>query len=105
MSKTINLSDKFSKEQPSIQIGNTVYPVNAGIQAVLAFQEAATGGLNGILGALKVALGDQAYDEIGVENLSFANIQVLSTGILAAQTGISYDEAAARFRRAGQVGQ
>ena len=104
MSKTINLSGKFNNEQPAIQIDKTVYPINAGIQAVLAFQEAATGGLDGMLGALKTALGENAFNEIGVMNMSFENIKVLSTGILAAQTGITYDEAAVRFRRAEQVG-
>ncbi|MGO4345539.1 hypothetical protein AB4Z45_08615 [Paenibacillus sp. MCAF9] len=100
MSKVINLSGKFNSEQPVIQIDKKKYQINNGIQAVLAFQEAADKGVQGMLDALKGALGDEAFDEIGVMNFSLDNVKVLSTGILAAQSGISYDEAAARFQRA-----
>ncbi|MGO4543227.1 hypothetical protein AB4Z29_00305 [Paenibacillus sp. 2TAB23] len=100
MSKVINLSGKFSKAQPAIQIDKKEYPIDNGIQAVLAFQEAADKGLQGMLDALKGALGAEAFDEIGVMTFSLENVKILSTGILAAQSGISYDEAAARFQRA-----
>ncbi|MOA53650.1 hypothetical protein D3C78_1771410 [compost metagenome] len=53
-----------------------------------------------MLDALKGALGEDAFNEIGVMKMSMENIKVLSTGILAAQSGISYEEAAARFQRA-----
>lgn len=98
MSKIINITDKFSNEQPSIQIGDKIYPVNNGISAMLAFEEAATGGVDGILNAMKGALGEKAYKEIGVPDLSFANIKVLASAVLAAMTDITYEEAAARFQ-------
>lgn len=98
MTKIINITDKFSKDLPSIQIGDKVYPVNNGISALLAFEEAATSGASGILDALKGAIGEKAFKEIGVPDLSFANIQVLASAILAAMADISYEEATARFQ-------
>lgn len=99
MSKVINISDLLSSAKPSIQIGQKVYPVNDGVDVVLAFEEQAGKGIRGLLGALESALGADAYAEIGVESYPIANIQVLATAVLAAQMGISYEDAAARFRR------
>lgn len=98
MSKIINITDKFSKDLPSIQIGEKQYPVNNGISAMLAFEEAATGGIAGVLKALEGAFGKKAYKEIGIEEMSMANIMVVSSAVLAAMTDISYEEAAARFQ-------
>ncbi|WP_028560681.1 hypothetical protein [Paenibacillus pinihumi] len=102
MSTNIKLSGKFSTEQPTIEIDKKKYPINNGLESVLAFQEAANAGLRGTLDALKGALGEEAYVEIGVGKMNINNIKVLSTGILAAQAGITYEEAAARFRGAKQ---
>lgn len=99
MSNVINITDKFSKDLPSIQIGDKLYPVNNGISAMLAFEEAATGGIAGILKALEGAFGKKAYKEMDVEGMSMGNIMVLASAVLAAMMNITYEEANARFQR------
>ncbi|WP_336759440.1 hypothetical protein [Paenibacillus sp. USHLN196] len=102
MSKVINITDKFSTELPSIQIGEKLYPVNNGISAMMAFEEAATGGMAGILKALKGAFGEKAYKTMDVEGMSMGNIMVLASAVLAAMMNITYEEANARFQREAQ---
>lgn len=100
MSKAVSLSGKFSTEKPAIEIEGKQYPVNNGIQAVSSFQEAGqSGNLFNMLNGLKGMLGESAFEEIGVADFSVDNIQVLSTGVMAAVLGVSYDEAVARFQR------
>ncbi|QZN77376.1 hypothetical protein [Paenibacillus sp. DR312] len=99
MSKVINITDKFSTELPSIQIGEKLYPVNNGISAMMAFEEASTGGIAGILKALEGAFGKKAYKEMVVEDMSMGNIMVLASAVLAAMMNITYEEANARFQR------
>ncbi|MGF6358073.1 hypothetical protein ABIE27_006038 [Paenibacillus sp. 4624] len=99
MSQVINITDKFSKELPSIQIGDKLYPVNNGVSAMMAFEAAATGGTSGILKALEGAFGKKAYKEMGIEDMSMGNILVLSSAVLAAMMNITYEEANARFQR------
>lgn len=98
MSKIINITELLSNEKPVIQIGEKSYPVNDGVDAVLAFEEAAGNGAKGLLTALEGALGKEAYAEIGVASYGLSNLKVLATAVLAAQAGITYEEAAARFR-------
>lgn len=98
MSKVINITDKFSTDLPSIQIGEKQYPVNNGVSAMMAFEEAATGGIAGILKALEGAFGKKAYKEMGIEDMSMGNIMVLSSAVLAAMMNITYEEANARFQ-------
>jgi|GEM_PF-4660072 len=100
MPKNINITDLLSNEQPTIQIGEKQYPVNNSIEAVMKFEELATdGNSKNLLNAIKSALGDKAYDEIGVGTLPLPNIRVLTTAILAATQGIAYEDAAARFQQ------
>ncbi|WP_054939064.1 hypothetical protein [Paenibacillus ihuae] len=100
----IKLTGKFSTEKPTIEIGDKKYQIDDSVESVLAFQEAATSGFEGMLNALKGALGDEAYEELNIPKMAFGNLQILSTGILAAQSNVSYDEAAARFRRSAEQG-
>ncbi|MNW40122.1 hypothetical protein D3C74_172280 [compost metagenome] len=96
---TINITDKFKTEQPSIQIGEKSYPVDNSVEAVLKFEELAEGGgTKALLSALETALGKEAYKEIGVSRLSVANLKVLTVAMMAAMQDISYEEAAARFQ-------
>lgn len=101
MANVINITNLLSNEKPVIQIGEKSYPVNDGVDAVMAFEEAASKGAKGLLVALEGALGKEAYGEIGVSKMGLGNLKVLSTAVLASQAGISYEEAAARFRGAG----
>ncbi|SFE11494.1 hypothetical protein SAMN04487969_101130 [Paenibacillus algorifonticola] len=100
MSKTVDLSGKFSTEKPAIVIDGKRYIVNNGIREVTAFQAAGQAGPSGMLEGLETVLGKEAYEELGVGNFSLDNIQVLTTGVMAAVLGVSYDEALARFQRA-----
>lgn len=96
---TINITDKFSKEQPSVQIGEKSYPVDNSVEAVLKFEELSEGGgTKALLGALETALGEDAYKEIGVIKLSVANLKVLTVALMAAMQDLPYEEAAARFQ-------
>lgn len=99
MAKVINITELLSSDKPVIQIGTKSYPVNDGVDAVLGFEEAASKGTRGLLEALEGALGKEAYADIGVSSYGLANLKVLATAVLAAQAGITYEEAAARFRR------
>ncbi|MBG9737090.1 hypothetical protein [Paenibacillus alvei] len=101
MSKIINLTDKFSKdEQSSIQIGNKKYPINNSVEAVLGFEELADGAtVKGLLNAIEGALGKKAVDEIGVTKMTVENLKVLMSGLVAAMQGLTYEEAAARFQQ------
>lgn len=99
MSQVINITDKFSTDLPSIKIGEKLYQVNNGVSAMMAFEEAATGGVAGILKALEGAFGKKAYKEMGIEDMSMGNIMVLSSAVLAAMMNITYEEANARFQR------
>lgn len=100
MAKTINITDKFSQEQPSIQIGEKFYTVDNSVEAVLKFEELAdNGGTKALLSALESALGEDAYKEIGVPKLSVVNLKVLTVAMMAAMQGITYEEAAARFQQ------
>ncbi|MEF2969236.1 hypothetical protein V3851_26030 [Paenibacillus sp. M1] len=103
MSKLINITELLSSEKPCIQIGEKSYPVNDGVDAVIAFEEAASQGARGMITALEAALGKNAYKEIGVGTFSLSNLRVLATAVLAAQAGLSYEEAEARFQRSADA--
>lgn len=97
---TINITDKFKMEQPSIQIGEKAYPVDNSVEAVLKFEELSEGGgTKALLDAMETALGKEAYKEIGVNKLSVANLKVLTVAMMAAMQELTYEEAAARFQQ------
>ena len=99
MSKIINITDKLSTEKPSIQIGEKIYPINDGMGTVLKFEELLKDStVTNLVASVALTLGDDAAAEIGVSNMSLNNFRTLTTAILAAMQGISFDEAEARFR-------
>lgn len=95
---TINITDKFSKQQPSIQIGEKTYPVDNSVEAVLKFEELADGGTKALLTAIETALGEKAYEEIGVIKMPIPDLKVLMIAMMAAMQEMTYEEAAARFQ-------
>lgn len=103
MAKVINITNLLSNEKPVIQIGEKAYPVNDGVDAVLAFEEAASQGARGLLTALEESLGVEAYTEIGVAKFGLNNLQVMATAVLAAQAGVTYEEASARFQQSNEA--
>lgn len=99
MAKTINITDKLSSEKPVIVIGEKSYTVNDSMETVFKFEELAKSGNEGMQKAMKAALGEEACEEIGIGNLSVGNFKVLTTALLAAMQGSTYEEAEARFQR------
>lgn len=98
MAKIINISDKLSFEKPSIQVGEKKYPVNDSLETVMKFEEVyGDGDATGMLECLKVALGQEAYDELKFEKMSFKNIQVWFLAINAAMQDLTYEETESRF--------
>lgn len=98
MSRVINITDKLSNDKPSITIGEKSYEINDTLEVVFKFEEVASTGNKGAIDALKMALGEKACKEIGVEKLSINNFKVLMTALMAAMQGVSYEDAEARFR-------
>lgn len=99
MAKIINISDKLSLERPSIQVGDKTYEVNDSISTVMKFEEMyGDGDTQGMLECMKVALGEDAYAEMNVENMSLKNIKVWFFAIMAAMQDMDYDEIESRFR-------
>ncbi|RED34673.1 hypothetical protein [Paenibacillus sp. VMFN-D1] len=97
---TINITDKFSKDKPSIQIGEKKYPVNNSVEAVMKFEEmAGDGSIKALLSSIEEILGKEAFAEIGVMKLPVSDVKVLMLGVMAAMQDLPYEEAAARFQQ------
>lgn len=101
MSKRISITDKLNDEKPTIEIGEKVYEINDSMETVLKFEELSNTGNRGVMSAMKMALGEEAFNEIGVEKLSINNFKVLTTAIMASMQGLTYEDAAARFQSQG----
>lgn len=101
MAKIINISDKLSSEKPCIQVGDKTYTVNDSLEAVLKFEEAYedSGDMQSMLECMKIALGDEAYEAMEVEKMSFKNIQVWFMAIMAAMQDEDYEAIESRFRK------
>ena len=100
MAKIITISDKLSFEKPCIQVGDKTYTVNDSLETVMKFEEVyGDGDTTGMLECLKVALGQEAYDELNFEKMSFKNIQVWFLAINAAMQDMTYEETENRFRK------
>jgi aldehyde:ferredoxin oxidoreductase len=100
MAKIINISDKLSLEKPVIQVGEKTYPVNDSLEAVLKFEEQhSEGDVLGMVECMKVALGEDACEEMGFMKMSFKNIQVWFFAVMAAMQDITYEEVEARFHK------
>lgn len=99
MAKIINISDKLNMEKPSLQIGDKVYVVNDGLDAVMKFEElAGAKTATSMVEAISVALGKDAAEELQIAKYSVSNFRVLTVGILAAMQDIEYDEAIKKFQ-------
>lgn len=95
----INLSDKFSKEKPSLTIGDKTYPVEDSLEAVTRFEEILTagGGSGMIVQAIESVLGKKAVKELNVQKMAVGNIQTLMLGCMAVMQNLTFEEAQARF--------
>jgi len=99
MAKTINITDRLTNDKPKIVINEKEYVVNDSMLTVLKFEELARNNtIESLREAIKVAIGEDAYNEINVDNLSFNDFKVLIIAIMAAMQNIEYEDADARFR-------
>lgn len=106
MGRIVNISDKLSFEAPVIQIGDKEYKINDTMKTVMKFNElSSTNGTEGIYTALQYSLGEDACKEIGVDDFSFKQVQVLFIAVIACMQDISFEEAEERFRRTEQSNQ
>jgi hypothetical protein len=100
MANIINISDKLSFEKPCIQVGDKTYAVNDSLETVMKFEEVyGDGDTHSMLECLKVALGEEAYEEINFVKMPFKNIQVWFLAINAAMQDLSYEETESRFHK------
>jgi len=99
MSKIVNITDKLSSSKPTIQLGDKTYEINDSMETVFKFEEMASSGNKGMVEAVKMALGEKAYRELGVAKMSVGNFKVIVVALLAAMQGVSYEEAEARFQK------
>jgi len=99
MAKLVNLTDKFSKIKPQIQIAEIIYDVNDSMETIIKFQELANEGtLEGFTKAFELALGKPAVKELKLLKMSQEDIRVIMIGIMASARGMEYDEAEKYFR-------
>lgn len=100
MAKIINISDKLSFEKPTIQVGDKTYPVNDSLETVMKFEEVyGDGDIQSMIECLKVALGQEASEEIAFEKMPFRNIKVWFLAINAAMQDMTYEEVESRFHQ------
>ena len=100
MAKIINISDKLSLDKPVIQVGEKTYVVNDSLETVMKFEESyGDGDTQSMMECMKVALGEDAYNEMNFGQMSFKNIQVWFFAVMAAMQDMTYEEVEARFHQ------
>lgn len=100
MAKIINISDKLSLSKPTIAVGEREYTVNDSLETVMKFEEVhGDGDIESMLEAMKIALGEEAFNEINFHHMSFRNIQVWFTAVMAAMQDMTYEEVESRFQQ------
>ena len=103
MARVINLADKLSNERPKIAIFGKEYEVNNSLAVVLKFEELfANVTIESMKEAIKLTLGENAANELNLENFSLNDFKVLMTAIIAAIQDIEYEEAEKLFRESEQ---
>lgn len=106
MAKIINISEKLSLEKPCIKVGDKEYAVDDSLQTVLKFEEMYDDSRNGtqdMLECMKLSIGEEAYNELEFEKMSFKNIQVWFIAIMAAMQDSTYEEVEERFHQLDKV--
>lgn len=100
MAKIINISDKLSFDRPTIQVGEKTYAVNDSLETVMKFEEVyGDGDTQSMVECLRVALGQEAFDELEFVKMSFRNLKVWFLAINAAMQDMTYDEVESRFHK------
>lgn len=104
MAKIINISDKLSLSKPTIVVGDKEYTVNDSLETVMKFEEVhGDGDIESMLEAMKIALGEEAFNEIDFPRMSFKNIQVWFMAVMAAMQDMDYEEVESRFQQFRKV--
>lgn len=101
MARTIDITSKLDNSKPVIQIGEKSYPVDNTLKVVTQFNRlvVSSGGEEGLIQGLRVALGETAVEELDLESLTLKSVQVIVLAVMAAMQDLSYEEAEARFRK------
>lgn len=103
MGKLYTLDGKLLNETPEIRIGEKIYPVDnrqktvVKLQSAIGSRESAEDPMGGVAGVLRLALGEQAAQEIEEMNMPYPAYQQLFELVIAAMTGEDPEEAGARF--------
>lgn len=104
MAKLYTLDDKLLTEVPEVRVGDKVYPVDNRQKTVMAIQRAMeqtdTEPAAQMSAALRLALGEQAEQELAERDLPYPAVQALFALVLAAVTGEEAEAVQRRFRRA-----
>lgn len=104
MAKLYTLDDKLLTEVPEVRVGDKVYPVDNRQKTVMAIQRAMeqtdADPAAQMSAALRLALGEQAEQELAERDLPYPAVQALFALVLAAVTGEEAEAVQRRFRRA-----
>lgn len=97
MGKLYTMDGKMLIGSNEIRVGDKVYPVDDRVRTVKRLQEIDTNDLEGIL---RLGLGDEAVNELDVDNMPFSGFLRLTKLVVAAMTGEDTEEVEARFQAA-----
>jgi len=87
-------------ERPEIRFGDKVYGVDNRLRTFEKIGDELKDGRNAFRSVITNALGQDAYDEIIVQDPPMPALQKLIVAIMAAMQGITEEEAARSFREA-----
>lgn len=105
MGRIIDITDKLTNEKPMIKIGVKTYPVDNTkntMMRVNAVFKKAKDEIDGMDAALKLFLGEQAFEEICSDGITMNGYKALFTAVNAAVTEEDFEAAEARFQKAGK---
>lgn len=101
MAKKIDLTNKFSKEKPSITIGDLTLEVNDEKTNILSLNSLIKNGMSEVEvmdESLKLLLGEEGYKQIEELKLSLNDYKILYFAILAVVNDEELEDVEKRFR-------
>lgn len=99
MGKIYDITDKLTNDNPIIKIGDKTYAVNNSKNTVLQIQKyTETHKDDAIDIIVKLALGEEAFDDIEKMQLSMNSYKNIITAIMAAVMEMEFEEAEKHFR-------
>lgn len=99
MGKIYDITEKLTNDNPIIKIGEKTYRVNNSKNTFLQIQKyTETNKEDAIDIIIKLALGEEAFNEIEEMQLSMNSYKNIITAIMAAVMEMEFDEAEKHFR-------